>query len=409
MPYVLLQVVLIPILTAPLVYVIGKKIGARVAWVSFGALFYLMALAMLVAIQSWTDTEVYESYPWPPLGHFGLKADGLSIPIFSTVLLLSMVISVYSIPYMEHRIGVSEKGEHGLYYALYLLYVAGMTGTVLATNFIQFYLFFELMLIPSYFLIAEWGYGARERISFMYFMWTHVGAASLLIGILSVRALAGTFDMESMLLANLPIWIVIAMCLGFFVKMAVFGLHVWLPPAHAEAPTPISALLSPAMIGIGGYATVRIVLTIAPSAFKLFAYPLAVWGLVTMVYGCIMAIAQRDIKRLLAYSSVSQMGYILFGIASFHFLGVTGSMFHYISHGTCKGILFMSAGAIMLQSGGLRNIDEMGGVSSQNAFDGCIGYHWLPRHSRFSVPERFSIGVDDLWWCLLSGNPGGLS
>lgn len=361
-PYILLQIVLLPILAAPFVYLLGRRIGAKVGWVSFIVLLYTLLLTLLVGI----SPGISESYPWPPIGYFGLSADGLSIPFFFTIIVLSMVIAIYSIPYMEHRIG-QNKGELGLYFALYLLYAAGMVGTVLATNLIQFYLFFELMLIPSYFLIAEWGYGEREKISFMYFMWTHVGAVSLLIGILSVGYLAGSFDLAAIAGSAIPeglrIWLVVAMCLGLFVKMAIFGLHVWLPHAHAEAPTPISALLSPAMIGIGGYAVVRLVLTILPSTFKEITLLLGIWALITMVYGGAMAIAQDDIKRLLAYSSISQMGYLLFGITSYYYLGITGSMFHYVSHGTCKGILFMTAGAIILQAHGLRSISKMGGLA----------------------------------------------
>jgi len=155
------------------------------------------------------------------------------------------------------------------------------------------------------------------------------------------------------------------MTVGLLVKMAAFGLHIWLPHAHAEAPTPISALLSPAMIGIGGYAIVRIVMTILPSAFLEISIFLAVWAVVTMFYGGAMALVQDDIKRLLAYSSISQMGYILLGIASFQTLGVSGAMFQYVTHGLVKCILFMVAGLIMIQTDGLRSIRKMGGLAAK--------------------------------------------
>jgi NADH-quinone oxidoreductase subunit M len=269
--------------------------------------------------------------------------------------------------YMTHSI--VDKKQFGFYYALLLLYSVGMMGAVLATNLIEFYLFFELMLIPSYFLIAKWGSGDRDRISFMYFMWTHVGALAFLAGILTVGYFAGGFDLQTILTASLPetlrLFIVILMVVGLLVKMAAFGLHIWLPHAHAEAPTPISALLSPAMIGIGGYAIVRIVMTILPSAFFEISTALAVWAVVTMFYGGAMALVQDDIKRLLAYSSISQMGYILLGIASFQTLGVSGAMFQYVTHGLGKGILFMIAGAIMIQTDGLRSIQKMGGLAAR--------------------------------------------
>jgi NADH-quinone oxidoreductase subunit M len=256
-----------------------------------------------------------------------------------------------------------------------------MMGAVLATNLIEFYLFFELMLIPSYFLIAKWGYGDRDKISFMYFMWTHVGALSFLAGILSVGYLTGSFDLAGIVTTlipeNLRIGVALLMVVGLLVKMAVFGLHIWLPYAHAEAPTPISALLSPAMIGIGGYAIVRIVMTVLPTAVFQLSVALQIWALVTMFYGGLMALVQDDIKRLLAYSSVSQMGYILFGISSFQVLGVSGGMFQFVTHGLGKGILFMVAGAIILQAHGIRSISKMGGLASKmpiTAVGALIGF-----------------------------------
>src|SRR5437899_5047436 len=274
-----------------------------------------------------------------------------------------------------------------------------MIGTVLATNLIEFYLFFEIMLVPSFFLIAEWGYGEKERISLTYFIWTHVGALVLLVGILVTAYLTGATDLDLVIInlvvkpglisTTLRLGIVAAMCFGFFVKIGQFGLHVWLPSAYADAPTPISTILAAAMTGIGGYATVRIVMTIFPQAFLTFSAFFAGWALVTMIYGGAMAMVQDDIKRLLAYSSVSQMGYILFGLASFTQIGVAGSMFQYVSHGTAKGILFMVAGAIILQANGERSISKLGGLASRMpitctaAFIGFLAILGLPTTNGF--------------------------
>ena len=346
----------------PVVWVLSRRFGARVGWLAAVPL----AISTLVAILSgWLGTVV-EAFQWEPIGFFGFRADGLSIPIAFTVSLLCTVIAVYSMPYMTHRLG-KESREYGLYFALYLLYSTGMIGAVLATNLIEFYLFFELMLIPSYFLIARWGYGDRDRISFMYFMWTHVGALALLAGILTLWAVTGTFDLSALSSAVIPtpyrFWITMMILAGLLVKMAAFGVHVWLPQTHAEAPTPISALLSPAMIGIGGYAMVRILMTISPELIGAVSFQLSIWALITMVYGALMALVQDDIKRLLAYSSISQMGYILLGIASVQIDGVSGSMLHYLSHGMGKGILFMVAGIIIAQCHGTRSISKLGGLA----------------------------------------------
>jgi len=360
----ILQILLVPFVSVFIVYYAGVRWGRKAGWLSFAALAYSTILILLTAWQG----GAREFYDWKPIGVFGLNADGLSIPILFTIALLCTLMSIYSIPYMAHIMGDQER-QFGLYFALLLLYSIGMMGAVLATNLIEFYLFFELMLIPSYFLIAKWGYGDRDRISFMYFMWTHIGALAFLAGILSVGYLGGTFDLQKIVTASMAqgfrLWIAVLMVVGLLVKMAAFGLHIWLPHAHAEAPTPISALLSPAMIGIGGYAIVRIVMTILPSSFPEISTALAIWAVITMFYGGAMALVQDDIKRLLAYSSISQMGYILLGISSFQVLGVSGSMFQYVSHGLGKGILFMMAGTIIMQAHGLRSIGRMGGLASK--------------------------------------------
>jgi NADH-quinone oxidoreductase subunit M len=359
-----LQILLVPLAFVFVTYFVGTRWGSKAGYLSFLALGYSTILTLLAGSQG----GIQEFYNWSPIGLFGLNADGLSIPILFTIGLLGTLISLYSMPYMAHIVGNQEE-QFGLYYALLLLYSVGMMGAVLATNLIEFYLFFELMLIPSYFLIAKWGYGDRDRISFMYFMWTHIGALAFLAGILSVGVLAHTFDLTQIVTSSIPaglrFWIVVLLVAGLLVKMAAFGLHIWLPYAHAEAPTPVSALLSPAMIGIGGYAIVRIVLTILPAAFLQISEALAVWAVITMFYGGAMALVQDDIKRLLAYSSISQMGYILLGISSIQSLGVSGSMLQYVTHGLGKGILFMMAGTIIMQAHGLRSISRMGGLASK--------------------------------------------
>src|SRR3989304_3268378 len=360
----ILQILLVPLVFVFIAYYVGSKGGSKAGYLSFASLAYSTLLTLLLAWQGGGQ----EFYDWRPIGLFGLNADGLSIPILFTIALLSTLVSLYSIPYMAHIIG-DQKKQFGLYYALLLLYSVGMMGAVLATNLIEFYLFFELMLIPSYFLIARWGYGDRDRISFMYFMWTHGGALAFLAGILWVGYLSGLiFDMTKIAATSIPeiyrLSIVGLMVVGLLVKMAAFGLHIWLPHAHAEAPTPISALLSPAMIGIGAYALVRILIFLLPSAYKEISLALSVWGLITMIYGGWMALNQDDIKRLLAYSSISQMGYIIFGLSSAYYIGVSGAIFQYVSHGMGKAILFMAVGSVILQTHGIRSISKLGGLAS---------------------------------------------
>ena len=375
--YSLGQVLLVPLIFVPITYLVGRTTGKKTGWIALIPLAYSLLLLGIIAVEINGGGSYGEAYSWAPaIGlTFGLVADGLSIWMVLTINILCLFISVYSIPYMEHRFHEweHETGEHvankayASYYALYLLYAVGMMGTVLSTNLIQFYLFYELMLVPSWAMINNYGYGERERIGMMYFLWTHVGAVILLVGILSSYWITGSFEISALagVVGNpLAGWIAIAILIGFFTKMAVFGLHIWLPYAHGEAPTPISALLSPAMIGIGAYAATRLVIVPMQPVFSHFSLIFSIWALVTLTYGGLMALAQDDIKRFLAYSSVSQMGYIFLGLASASAFGVSGAIFHYISHGLGKAILFCVAGVLMSQTG-TRSIKQLGGLADR--------------------------------------------
>ncbi|MFY9566346.1 MAG: NADH-quinone oxidoreductase subunit M [Nitrososphaeraceae archaeon] len=260
---------------------------------------------------------------------------------------------------------------------MYLAFSMGMMGTVLATNLIEFFVFFELMLIPSFFLIAFYGYGARRRIALMFLFWTHVGAVVLLLGLLAMGFFAGGFDYDTVRLNVTkipPQWmsiIIFSLVVGLGVKLAAFLLHIWLPYAHAEAPTPISALLSPAMIGIGAYGLIRLWLELLTGNYTQYSIYINIWGLATMIYGGAMALMQDDIKKVLAYSSISQMGYILFGIGSESILGITGGALVYVTHGLGKAILFMMAGSIILQTG-TRSMSKLGGLAGKMPYTAVI-------------------------------------
>ena len=362
--YYLIAATFIPLILAPAAYFISKKFGPNaVTWFSFGILALSTALLLLpsLGINGYKSAYV-ESYKWSQFGNFGLRLDGLSLPFASIIYILCTVLALYSKPYMLHKIkeafhessnsqgqdshsqnhnpagqissgsgtlvisGTKEEqyvNHHmGLYFGLYLSFSMGMLGTVLATNLIEFYVFFELMLVPSFFLLAFYGYGARKRIALMFFFWTHAGAVILLLGLLAMGFFAGGFDYDTVRAnaSRIPAqWlgiIIFSLVIGLGVKLAAFMLHIWLPYAHAEAPTPISALLSPAMIGIGAYGLLRLWLELLAGDYSQYSIYIYLWGLATMIYGGAMAMMQDDIKKVLAYSSVSQMGYILFGLGS---------------------------------------------------------------------------------------------
>src|ERR687894_629681 len=427
--YFLLAATFIPLLLAPVAYAIGRKAGVKiVTWFSFAALAVSTGLLIIPAIGVYTgqQTVYVEQYAWGQFGDFGLRLDGLSLPFALIIYILCTVIAVYSRPYMVHKVSEDLPGHghggggggvaHGsdndnssvhtthslpgkslgsssqttvlntqqyvnnqiaLYFALYLAFSMGMLGTVLATNLIQFYVFFELMLVPSFFLVAFYGYGARRRIALMFFFWTHVGAVVLLLGLLAMGFFAGGFDFETIRAnaGNIPgQWlplIVFALVIGLGVKLAAFLLHIWLPYAHAEAPTPISALLSPAMIGIGAYGLLRLWMELLTGSYEQYSLYINMWGLATMIYGGAMALMQDDIKKVLAYSSISQMGYILFGLSSESILGITGGTMMYVTHGLGKAILFMMAGSIILQTG-TRSMAKLGGLAGKMPYTAVI-------------------------------------
>jgi proton-translocating NADH-quinone oxidoreductase chain M len=429
--YFLLAAIFMPLLLAPVAYAIGRKAGAKPAtWFSFGVLAVSTGLLLIPAVGIYTGQQtVYaERYTWGQFGDFGLRLDGLSLPFALIIYILCTVIALYSRPYMVHKVkedlpghdtsgggggGIALGGAHGnspsaqgahalptrniesssqttvldtqqyvnnqvaLYFALYLAFSMGMLGTVLATNLIEFYVFFELMLVPSFFLIAFYGYGARRRIALMFFFWTHVGAVVLLLGLLAMGFFAGGFDFDTIRsnASNIPAqWlplIVFALVIGLGVKLAAFLLHIWLPYAHSEAPTPISALLSPAMIGIGAYGLLRLWIELLTGSYEQYSLYIGMWGLATMIYGGAMALMQDDIKKVLAYSSISQMGYILFGLGSESILGITGGTMMYITHGLGKAILFMMAGSIILQTG-TRSMSKLGGLAGKMPYTAVI-------------------------------------
>ncbi|MHA1771525.1 MAG: complex I subunit 4 family protein [Candidatus Thorarchaeota archaeon] len=319
-----------------------------------------------------------EAYTWSVyLGEFGLFLDGIAFPITFAVVVLGFLSVVYAVGYTEH----SENKP--TFFANLLFFIMGMEWVTLATNLIEFFMAWELMLVPSYFLILFWGLPeTRKRTAMKFWLYTQSGALAILVGFALIYLLSGSFvlaTIQTALLSETALntlkLIFVLLAAGFLVKMAVFPIHWWLPPVHAEAPTPVSVLLSGAMIETGAYALVRFgSIMLGPAALAL-SFWIAALGVVTMFYGGFMALAQVDIKRLLAYSSVSQMGYVLFALGVMTTFGIEGGLFHLINHAFSKGLLFMTAGAVIHQTH-TRDIGKMGGLSNKmpiTAFAAAIG------------------------------------
>jgi len=411
--YYLMVATFMPLILSPAVYFLGKRKGINITtWLTFGILAISTTLVIIPTIDLGSGGSYQEVFDWSQLGHFGLKLDGLSIPFAISIYLLSTIVVIYSKPYMTRKIllqyeqvnnssdlQINDAGSElysfkdgksvsslllsteqksylnsqmGLYYSLYLVFAVGMLGTVLATNLFEFYVFFELMLVPAFFLIAFFGYGKRKRTSLMFFFWAHVGAVILLLGLMAMGFLTGGFDYDTVKanVSQIPhAWIAVivaALVIGFGVKLGAFLVHIWLPDTYTDAPTPISVLISSVMTGIGAYGLIRIWIELlsGPGNYTDYSIYVSLWGVATMIYGGAMSLMQKDIKRVLAYSSISSMGYLLFGIGSESVLGISGAIFMYVTHALGKGLLFMMAGSIILQTG-TRNMDKLGGLGGK--------------------------------------------
>jgi NADH-quinone oxidoreductase subunit M len=395
--YTLLIALLLPALAIPVVYGVGKKSAKNAALIL--ALISIVSLCILVTLipTVLNEGQYIESYYWiPTLGSaFTLFVDGISLSLAIVTLILVAACTVYSINYMEEKNSLPE------YYALMSLLTIGLVGVFITSNLLLFYFCWELMLVPTYFIIGGWGYKDSFKTAFKFFIFTHAGAIFVLLGIGAIYMLTGTLDIfeAQTLLVNVDPgilnWVLISFTAGFAVKMAIVPLHMWLPDAHGEAPAPMSALLSGVIIGAGGYAVLRIALGTVYSAMmptgNEFLLVLSFFGVLSAFYGSFLALAETDIKRIIAYSSISHMGYTLFALSLFPFAeGITGGVLHLVNHAASKGLLFLTAGAVMHQTG-VRNIKEMGGLASK-----------MPLTAIASAVAAFSIGGIPPFACFIS-------
>ncbi|MCW4009042.1 MAG: NADH-quinone oxidoreductase subunit M [Candidatus Bathyarchaeota archaeon] len=412
MAFSLLLVFLLPILSLPFVYFAGKK-SSKAA----GTLVGLVALAniglVLSAVPEVINNTVYtESYTWISVlnSHFSLFLDGISASIAIITLVLIVAAAFFSIRYMDGKKNLP------VYYCLLSLLSVGLVGVFITSNFLLFYFCWELMLVPAYFIIGGWGYRDSYKAAFKLFIFTHAGAVFVLLGIGAIYITTGQSDMfaaQTALLnpaySEIAKWILLALTAGFAVKMAVVPVHMWLPDAHSEAPATMSALLSGVIISAGAYAILRLSLvTVLPAvtlndlAFATsFLHGLAIFGVISAFFGAFIALVETDIKRIIAYSSIAHMGYVMFGLSLFPSaialalaqssasagglataqaaltltaivaasVAVLGTVLHILTHAVSKGLLFLSAGSVMHQTEE-RDIRKMGGLASKMPFTG---------------------------------------
>jgi formate hydrogenlyase subunit 3/multisubunit Na+/H+ antiporter MnhD subunit len=373
-PLVLLQVVLVPLLAGIASFALGGRVGMRVGWIAFGSLLYVALLLLSVGSGLYGGgAAVAESYAWAPAAglSFGFLADGLSLPVALVMTLVCAATAVYSMPYMRHRFGDlygnERKRRYGVYYLNFLLVVTGLLGVSLSTNLIELYLFVELMLIPTFFLLGLFGYVQKGRVAIMYFVWNQLGAFIFLVGMLVAYSSTGSFEVSSLSTlgtgSSLAYWVFFLVMLGWFVKMGVFGVHMWLPTAEAEPPSSFAPIMA-TVVGVGNYVVARLLVQNMPTIFQTFSVPFMIVALLTMIFGGAMTLVQDDVKYLFAWSTMSQNAYSLLGIGSLTVLGLSGGMFYFLSHILGKCILFSVAGILFVRTG-TRDIKQMGGLASK--------------------------------------------
>ena len=307
--------------------------------------------------------QFVEKVAWVPAVdiNYTLAVDGISLPLLFLSALLSFLAVIASF---------KVDNKPSFYFAMLLLLQVGMNGVFIALDFVLFYVFWELVLVPMYFLIAQWGGDRREYASIKFFLYTLLGSVFMLVGIIALYLKTGSFDMVrlaligGMLPAGFQWWLFLAFFLGFAVKVPMFPLHTWLPDAHVEAPTAASVLLAGVLLKMGTYGFLRVSLPMLPDAFASWRWFLAVLAMFSILYGAIVAFAQTDLKKLVAYSSVSHMGFAMLGISAGTAIGINGAMAVNFSHGLTTGLLFFLVGMIY-ERAHTREIAKISGVAGQ--------------------------------------------
>jgi NADH-quinone oxidoreductase subunit M len=313
-----------------------------------------------------------EELAWMPSAGVAYRVgvDGISLPLVMLTALLFFVSFVFSVR-------ISERARS--YVALFLLLETACLGVFLALDTILFYVFFEVTLVGMYFIISGWGHENRQRAALTFFIYTLLGSLPLLLAILALYLGSdpGTFDMRTLIdsppLTGLAATLaLVAMLVTFFVKIPVFPVHTWLPVAHVEAPTAGSVILAGVMLKLGTYGLIRFALQMTPDAFRAAAPFVAVFGVVAALYGALVALAQTDLKRLVAYTSVNHMGYVVIGVAVAaaasgasgagpRTLALDGAVLQMVSHGLVTGALFLLVGMIHDRTH-TRELGELGGL-----------------------------------------------
>ncbi|HJZ76384.1 MAG TPA: NADH-quinone oxidoreductase subunit M [Vicinamibacterales bacterium] len=366
----LLSIILFtPLVGAVAILLVNKQKEDTIRWIANG-----VALAgFLVSVPLWFqfnpasgDFQFVERAPWiPSVGaEYFLGVDGLS------TLLILLTTMMGFIAVLSSWAAITERVKE--YYIFMLVLQTGMLGAFMSLDFLLFFLFWEVMLVPMYFLIGIWGSSNRLYSAIKFFLYTLVGSVVMLLGILALyfayhtQTGVYTFDVTQYQKAgfdtSLQWWVFLAFFLGFAIKVPMFPFHTWLPDAHTDAPTAGSVILAAVLLKMGTYGFLRFSLPILPEASRQFVPMMVLLSIIGIVYGALVALAQKDWKRLVAYSSVSHMAMVMIGMFTLNPVGLTGSIVQQLNHGISTGALFLLVG-VVYERRHTREISEYGGLS----------------------------------------------
>ena len=305
---------------------------------------------------------------WIPLikSSYYIGLDGISLPLYFLSMVITLLVVIYS---LDH---IPSPGNPKAFFSLMLVLQTGMAGTFIAQDLILFFVFFELVLLPMYFMIGVWGGDNRQYASLKFFLYTMFGSALMLVAFLALFFKTGAesfaipylVENGGALAKNVQVWIFAGMFIGFAVKVPMFPFHTWLPDAHTQAPTQGSVILAAILLKLGTYGFVRIAIPVLPDAAIAWAPYIGGLAVIGIIYGSLGCLAQTDMKRLIAFSSVAHMGFVMLGISTLTTFGVSAAMFGMVAHGLITGMLFFVAGSVKERYHTLE-IARLGGLLKQ--------------------------------------------
>lgn len=326
---------------------------------------FVFTLLLLVRFDRAADMQFMERIPWIPRVNvqYLLGIDGISLLLLLLTTFLTFLATLSSWEAIASRIKE--------YYVFLLLLEVGMLGVFVSLDLILFYVFWEVMLVPMYFLIGIWGGERKLYAAIKFFLYTLFGSVVMLVGILVLYSRYGTFDLLAIMAQGpsvLPLavqsWVFFAFFLGFAIKVPMFPFHTWLPDAHVEAPTAGSVILAGVLLKMGTYGFVRFSLPLFPEASRKFVPLIVTLALISIVYGALVSLMQKDMKKLIAYSSVSHMGFVMLGLFVMNPLALKGAILQMLNHGISTGALFLIVG-VVYERRHTRLISEYGGLSAR--------------------------------------------